>query len=40
MVESAYVKLCSGESAEALFMFTEVQDVAVANKDEFLSQVR
>lgn len=40
IIESAYVKLCAGDTEEALFMFSEVQDVAISNKDEFLSQVR
>ena len=39
MVESAYVKLCLGDTEDALFMFTEVRDVAVTHKDDFLSQV-
>ena len=39
MVESAYVKLCLGDTEDALFMFTEVRDVATTNKDDFLSQV-
>lgn len=39
MIESAYAKLCIGDTEEALFMFREVRDVAVANKDDFLSQV-
>lgn len=39
MVESAYVKLCLGDSNEALVMFMEVRDVALTNKDDFLSQV-
>lgn len=39
MIESAYAKLCSGDTEEALFMFREVRDVAVSNKDDFLSQV-
>lgn len=34
------MKLCSGDAEEALFMFSEVRDVAVGNKDDFLSQVR
>ncbi|CAM9253189.1 unnamed protein product, partial [Hapterophycus canaliculatus] len=38
VVESAYVKLCSGDMPEALSMFKEVQGTAVAHKDDFLSQ--
>lgn len=40
MVEAAYVHLCSGNTGEALFMFQEVRDVALAHEDDFLSQVR
>ncbi|CAN0418259.1 unnamed protein product [Ascophyllum nodosum] len=38
MVESAYAQLCSGNTKEALFMFQEVRDVALARRDDFLSQ--
>ena len=40
MVESAYAQLCSGNTKEALFMFQEVRDVALARRDDFLSQVK
>lgn len=40
VVGSAYVKLCSGNTQMALSMFNEVQETAVAHKDDFLSQVR
>lgn len=39
VVESAYVKLCSGATQEALSMFNEVRDTAIAHKNDFLSQV-
>ena len=39
VVESAYVKLCSGDTPEALSMFKEVQETANIHKDDFLSQV-
>lgn len=39
VVESAYVKLCSGYTQEALSMFNEVRDTAIAHKNDFLSQV-
>ncbi len=39
VVESAYVKLCSGNTSEALSMFKEVQETASTHKDDFLSQV-
>lgn len=39
-MESAYVKLCSGDTSEALSMFKEVQETANTHKDDFLSQVK
>jgi hypothetical protein len=37
MVESAYVKLCTGDLPEALSMFAEVSDMALRRQDQFLS---
>lgn len=33
------MKVCAGDTEEALFMFKEVRDVAVSKKDDYLSQV-
>ena len=40
MAESAYAQFYSGNTKEALFMFQEVRDVALARRDDFLSQVK
>ncbi|CAM9588292.1 unnamed protein product [Ectocarpus sp. 13 AM-2016] len=38
VVGSAYAKLCSGDTPEALSMFNEVRDTAISHNDDYLSQ--